>query len=531
MSSERLSSYLGLNIGWLLDTQAAARSGHEYLIWEPRQSERRTYTYAEWASLTKRMASVLRSRGVRAGDRVLIHMDNCPEMLLGWFACGRIGAVAVTTNTRSATAELSYYAEHAGITGVLTSTRYLAQIREACASAKWLLCAQDEDGGGNGDLPDSIISLRAAMAGAIEDTVPEPVGSNSPLFVQYTSGTTARPKGVVWTHANALWGAEVAARHESLQADDTHLVTLPLFHVNALVYSMLATMWAGGRAVLTPSFSASRFWELSLRHRCTWASMIPFSVKAMLAHEVPDHYYRLWGFARCDPAIDSHFGVKTIGWWGMTETISHGVIGDALHDNEPLSIGRPAVEYSLAIEHPDGGRNRIDEPGELLIRGTRGLSLFDGYLNDPVATEQAFDADGWFRTGDLVRVSEQGYVFFLDRAKDMLKVGGENVAASEIEALVLAVAGVSEVAAVAKLDPALDEVPVLFVVSTKPQDETEEDALCARIAQTCRENLAEFKVPRAIYVVADLPRSTLEKVAKAELREMLEKDEIKGYVV
>ena len=346
----------------------------------------------------------------------------------------------------------------------------------------------------------------------------------APCSVQYTSGTTSRPKAVLWTHANALWGARINAVHEDLRADDVHLVHLPLFHTNAQAYSVLATLWAGGTAVIQPRFSASRFWATSLKHRCTWTSVVPFCVKALMPLEVPQqHNYRLWGSAINEPPTDAHFGVKTMGWWGMTETITHGIVGSPHLPNRSMTIGRPAPEYEIAVVDDDSVHKRDArqvEPGGsgfLLIRGIRGLSLFQEYSGNPKATADSFDEDGWFRTGDRINVLDDGALQFGDRSKDMLKVGGENVAASEIERVVLQVPGVFECAVVARKHPMLDEVPVLFV---RPAEGAPAD-LADRVLAACAEQLASFKRPHELRMVSDFPRSTLEKIAKAQLRRLL----------
>ncbi len=122
----------------------------------------------------------------------------------------------------------------------------------------------------------------------------------APLSVQFTSGTTSRPKAVLWTHANGLWGAQVCAQHEDLRPDDIHQIQLPLFHTNAQAYSILATLWAGGTAVVVPRFSASRFWDIAVRNRCTWTSLVLFCIKALRDREVPpEHFFRLWGASVC----------------------------------------------------------------------------------------------------------------------------------------------------------------------------------------------------------------------------------------
>jgi len=196
------------------------------------------------------------------------------------------------------------------------------------------------------------------------------------------------------------------------------------------------------------------------------------------------------------------------------------VVGSPHHPDAPMAMGRPSPAYDIHILNAEGRPVKPGETGDLLVGGRRGLSLFLEYAFDPAATAAAFTPDGLFITGDRVRLGEDGFLYFSDRSKDMLKVGGENVAASEIERVIAMVAGVSEVAVVAKRHPMLDEAPVAFVI---PHDGAR-DGLVEAILAACRESLATFKQPHEVRLVDALPRSTLEKVAKAELRAMLRED-------
>jgi crotonobetaine/carnitine-CoA ligase len=284
---------------------------------------------------------------------------------------------------------------------------------------------------------------------------------------------------------------------------------------------MLASLWVGSTCVIQPRFSASRFWSVALEHGCTWTSTIPFCMKALLEHEIPKrHKFRLWGTAVCEPPAFSAFRIKIIGWWGMTETITHGIVGEVDQPNTPMSIGRAAPEYSLRIIDDDGAPTSVGGTGNLLIKGVPGLSLFQEYLHNEKATRESFDEHGYFITGDRVTLLENGFIKFADRAKDMLKVGGENVAASEIEQVIALVPGVREAAVVAKRHPMLDEVPVAFIIPQAGVARAAVD-LHDTIMAACRNSLADFKLPRELRFVDEMPRSTLEKVAKAELRKML----------
>jgi crotonobetaine/carnitine-CoA ligase len=505
----------GRTISWLLDMRAEQTPDRRFFTWEPFAGASQAFSYAEFSRAVARVAGGLRRRGVLPGDKILIHLDNCPELLLTWFACLRLGAVAVFANTRSAPDELRYCAEHSGAIAAVTQPAYAASVAAALPAARAMLVTSDDSSdirsidNGREHSFDALLSAEEIRA--------EPCAALAAAYVLYTSGTTGRPKGVVWTHANAMWAAKVNAAHEGLTASDIHLICLPLFHINAQAYGVLASLWAGSSFVLQPRFSASRFWEVSVRNRCTWASQIYFGLRALATKEVPaDHCYRLWGTGVCGHPLATKFGVPTIGWWGMTETISHPIVGELQIPNRPGTIGHAAAEYEVAVVDENGCPVEPGGTGQLLVRGTPGVSLFAGYLHDDAATESAYDSEGWFQSGDRVTVHADGALTFADRAKDMLKIGAENVAASEIERVVSAVPGVREVAVVGAPDSMLEEVPIAFVVAAAVHPDLE-----MTIMDACRKNLADFKVPRAIRIVSDLPRSTLEKVAKHKLRELL----------
>jgi crotonobetaine/carnitine-CoA ligase len=507
-----------MSVWELVRLREATRGRRAALVWHPYDADGATWSYAELTRDAAAVAAGLRGRGVTAGDRVLIHLDNCPEFVIAWLACSAIGAVAVTTNTRSASDEVRYFADHCGAIGAITQPRLADLVAASATGLSWIV-STDDDGGvpaGSGRAPDASSSFDSLRADPdeLEPVAPDPL---APMSMQYTSGTTSRPKGVLWTHANALWAARANAAHEALRPDDCHLVHMPLFHANALGYSVLASLWVGARFVLVPKWSTSRFWDTSLRYGCTWLSMSGPSLNTVAAGPPAEGSpYRMFGGPVCDMPHDALYGVKTIGWWGMTETISHPIVGDPYVPNRPMSMGRPAPEYRVAVVRDDGVTPVApEETGELLVRGRRGLSLFAEYLDDPAKTAESFDERGWFRTGDLVVPHADGHLSFADRAKDMLRVGAENVAASEIERVIMGVSGVAEAAAVARRDDRLDEVPVAFVVAPDPAP-----GLADEIAAKCKEMLADFKVPRAVYIVCDLPRSTLSKVNKVELRKV-----------
>jgi crotonobetaine/carnitine-CoA ligase len=512
--------FAGLDVPWLLRMRAESRTNHPFLIWAPFEGAAKSWSYGEFHEQVGRLSAGLVRRGIKPGEYLLIHLDNCIEAMLAWFACVELGAIAVTTNTRSAAAEMEYFADHCGAVAAITQPAYAELVSAHCRDLRWIAVISHDAGSTpaqGAPRGDSFESLFADSA----DRPRRAIDPFAPCSVQYTSGTTSRPKAVLWTHANALWGARINAAHEDLHASDVHQTYLPLFHTNALAYSMLATLWVGASCVIQPRFSAGRFWNVALEHGCTWTSTIPFCMKALLEHEIPkNHKFRLWGTAVSEPPPFTAFGIKMIGWWGMTETITHGIIGEVDQPNTPMSIGRAAPEYQIRIVEDDGAPTQVGGTGNLLIKGIPGLSLFSEYLHNEKATRESYDEHGYFITGDRVTMLENGFIRFGDRTKDMLKVGGENVAASEIEQVIAVVPGVREAAVVAKKHPMLDEVPVVFIIPAAGVAGAPAD-LHDTVMNACRKSLADFKVPREIHFVDDMPRSTLEKVAKAELRKML----------
>jgi carnitine-CoA ligase len=493
--------YAGLDIATVLRARARQRGSHPFLVWAPFEGPGRTWTYAQFEHDVARLAGGLAARGVVARDRVLVHMDNCPEFLLAWFACAHLGAVCVNTNSASAAAEVGYFARLTGAVGAVTQPQFESLFASHCPQLGWLAVTG----------PD-FERMRA------EPLTARPPDATAPATILFTSGTTSRPKGVLWTHANALWGGQVGALQLGLRAGDVYQVFLPLCHVVGLSWSVLAAFWAGATVLLQPKFSKSRLWTAALEHKATVASHVQFTTGVMAQLPVPaDHSFRLWGTSAFIPEQEAHFRARMIGWWGMTEVITQGIVGDLHAPQRPRSIGRPSTGIEVRIAGEDGQPVEPGGTGDLLVKGVRGVSLFAGYFEDPKATQDAFDSAGYFRTGDRVTLHDDGCIQFADRTKDMIKVGGEGVSGAEIERTVQMVPGVKEAAVVAKPDPVYGEVAVAFIVL---EDDAPADT-AGRVTAHCRATLAKFKVPREVIVTESIRSGTLGKISKAELRKRL----------
>jgi crotonobetaine/carnitine-CoA ligase len=240
---------------------------------------------------------------------------------------------------------------------------------------------------------------------------------------------------------------------------------------------------------------------------------------ALQSQTVPErHFYRQWTVGRGDRKSQSFNRIPAfVPSWGMTELVAPGICGDPNVTPAEGALGRPSLAHEVRIRDPEGKPVRVGETGELTIKGIRGLSIFQEYDGDPAATAAAFDADGFFRTGDRVTLLDEGWIKFSDRASDVLKVGGEGVSPSEIEAVIRGVPGVRDVAVVGAPNDTYGQVPVAFVeAEAEPGRNLEGDILAS-----CRASLAKFKVPQRVVILAELPRVGNAKIARPKLRQML----------
>lgn len=512
-ANRSLDPFAGRNLRWLLERRAEASGDREALVWRDFAGGNERWTYRTLLDAVDRVAGGLAGRGIGSGDRVALCLGNCPEFIFAWFALASLGAVTVAINNRSTEAEIAAFLRRVDARLVIADLPLRERVEAAAASLHiaTLVVERGEGSGGGAPADRSFSRLRAADPPASWPRVP----CEAAAMIQFTSGTSSEPKGVIWTQGNLLWAGKVSAAHEHLVADDRHLVMLPLFHANAQSYSVLAALWVGAAVILLPRFSTSRFWPLSMEERATWCSITGFGIKALLGQPVPaGHTYRCFGSGAVNGAWRRHVGVPNMAWWGMTETVTHGIVSDPVLPCPDGTMGYPAPEYELRIVG-DGDGEPIAGFGDglLEVSGVRGRSMALGYLDDAEATAAAWRADGWFRTGDRVRRNLDGTLSFVDREKDVIRVGGENVAAQEVERVIARVPAVGEVAVVALPHDMLQEVPAAFVVAGYATD-----TLLADIRRACDEALADFKRPRAVFVVDALPKGLLDKVLKKDLR-------------
>ena len=494
-----------------LDERARLHPDKSWLIFQPVDGEPLTLSYAEFAAQVNRTANALLSLDVRPGDKLLLVLANCPEFLSLWFAAARIGAVIVPVNPLSSDDELQYLASHSE--AVLAVARAADAVRgRRLGLRRVLVCDADADD------PDSLSALVQRASADV------PTGhrarSDDDVAILYTSGTTSRPKGCLIAHANYVHVGEAVAQHAGIGPDDRNLVVLPYFHGNAQYYSTMSALVAGASLVVTDRFSASRFWTIAARHRATIASLFAAPIRMLLAQPeapLPAHRPRLAVFAQnvARGQLDEwerRFGVSLLQIYGMTEQLGWPLANPLHGRRDNMTIGRPTLPFPCRIVDESGADVPRGTPGQLIVHGLPGVSLMRGYYKNPQATAEAV-RDGWLWTGDNVRERDDGRFEFVDRAKDMIKRAGENVAASEVEAVLKDHPAVFDAAVIGVPDPMRDEAIKAYVVLREGRAATAEE-----LVAWCAARLATFRVPQLVELRSELPRTSVGKIQKHLLR-------------
>ena len=507
----------------LLAARARSTPGAPFVLFDDLQGQVTTRTYHEFDRETNRVAHLLDRLGVRRGDTVTLLLANCLGFLALWFGAAKLGAVIVPVNTASSASELEYLVAHSESRLIFTQADCLdlaRQVRGRCPRVDELLVC----GAG---APSPAVDFGRLVAHCPES--PPEAPSPSPTdeaAILYTSGTTARPKGVLVTHANYLCAGETVARAVRLTPEDRQLVVMPLFHGNAQYYSTMSALVAGASVALMARFSASRYFDRAIAHRCTVSSLFAAPIRMLLAQpRRPEHAQndlRAVIFAQSvTPAQlaewDERFRAPLMQLWGMTETMGPPIINPFDGERRNMSMGLPAPGYTSRLVDEGGCEVTRGEIGQVVVRGEPGLSLMKGYYKNPEATAETLRA-GWLWSGDNARQDEDGYFHFVDRAKDMIKRSGENVAASEVEAVIHEHPRVFDCAVIGVPDEMRDEAILAVVVPRTGDDGTLAELTEDEVIGWCRDRLAGFRVPQLVRFRKELPRTSVGKIRKHVLR-------------
>jgi fatty-acyl-CoA synthase len=515
-----------MNIPFILEKALSLNADKEAVV----NGDKR-FTYGAFAERVYRLSHFLHSEGVGKQDCVAILHQNSHEFLEAYFATALLGAVLNPLNFRLSPKELAFILKDSGASVLIASERY-AQSVDFLMGKEKTVSQVVWTGPGRISSAFNAVHYEEALKGAKAVAPPDPrISDNDLAHLYYTSGTTGRPKGVMLSHKNVCAHALATIAELKLDDCDTWIHVAPLFHL-ADAWATFAITWVGGRHVMVGDFDPSPILSTMAREGVTITNMIPMMLNALVntqgveTHDFSSLRVVLSGGAPIAPEVTRRvmqtFKCDYIQTYGMTETSPYLTLSILKEHLTHLpaeeqfvfkaKTGRPFMGVLLRVVREDGTEVRPDnkEVGEIIVKGD---SVTKGYWNQPEETEKAIQ-DGWLFTGDMAVVDAEGYVNIVDRKKDMIITGGENIYSVEVENVLYAHSCVFEAAVIGVPDPKWGEAVKAVIVLKPGQTVTEEE-----IIQYCKENIARYKAPKSVDFVSELPKTGSGKIFKKGLRE------------
>jgi crotonobetaine/carnitine-CoA ligase len=521
-------------VRWLVDFVSKKQADKEFIVFEDRVGNVKTYTYREFNEQMNRYANVLLGLGVKKGDKVTVHLLNSPEYLFSWFAIAKIGAVMIPTNILCAAFEMEYFLNFSESTIIITEPNYVQMFNSLlskCPTVKNVLLCRTSPAYPNAQIFPNTLIMSDLTKEAATDVPEVKIDPEDDLMMLFTSGTTARPKAVQLTHANAIFAGLFGAQWWKITEKDRNMLVLPLFHVNGQFITAMPTLTAGGTLIMTEQFSASRYMEQVRRHRVTIGSLVAATANMIMnqpRHELDGkNDLRIMCYAIAIPEekwieFETRFNVKLCDLWGLTETLGATTMNPIDGELKRNCIGMSRIGNEVKIVDENGNDVLQGTIGEIVVKGVPGRTLMKGYYKNPEATAQTM-RDGWLYTGDNGYIDEDGYIHFMDRKKDMIKRGGENVAAIEVEYVISLHPKVQECAVIGVPDPVRDEAIKALIILKPGEKATDKE-----IINFCAERVAKFKVPSFVEFRDSFPKTSIGKVQKNLLKKEEEEKRKKG---
>jgi long-chain acyl-CoA synthetase len=467
-------------------------------------------TYAELDRQSDTLAAALQLRGIEPGDAVALQLPNVPEFLVAYFGILKAGAVAVPLNVLLKERELDFHLRDSQASVLVT----WAGLDRAALGLPTFVAGGEADN----DAEPFDTLLTAPVPG---ETPLVPRRPDDTAVVIYTSGTTGKPKGAELTHFQLYMNCDIPARQVDFTGEEVVIAALPLFHVFGLSSILHPVVRFGASLTLIPRFDAETVLTAIERDRATFFDGVPTMFIALLANPLLDQYdlsslrVAISGGASIAAEVldewERRVGVTILEGYGLSETGSTATVNRSAADRRVYSVGKPV--WGVELEIWDDAGTRLppghDHVGEIVVRG---FNVMKGYLNDPAATADVF-AGGWLHTGDLGYVDEDGFVFIVDRKKELIIRGGYNVYPREVEEVLYSHPAVAEAAVVGVADPRLGE-EVKAVVALRSGEDVSPDAIVA----FAKERLAAYKYPRLVDICDELPKGPSGKILKTELK-------------
>jgi len=494
----------------LLSTRVSQSPDKPFIFSE---TDGRSYTYRQFAEAVNRLAALLSEQGIRKGDAVSLLLPNSVEYVIAYFSCWQLGALAGPINSLLKEHEMTYVICDSEAKALLVHTEFhpiIEKIRSQLTSVKTVITFDNESE-----------ATKSVTGKQLESSS---ITSDDEAIIIYTSGTTGRPKGCLLTHGNIVSNARQISEWLAFGPTDRLLTIMPLFHMNAVSVTTMSALYAGGSTVVSPKFSASRFWKIISDYEITSFGSVATMLSMLLStypNGVPEGLKTdQLRFAMCGSApvpgevikrFEETFGCLVIEGYGLSESTCRSTFNPPDLRRRFGSCGLP-IGNEMRVVDEDDSEVKDGTLGEIVLRGE---NILKGYYKNPAATAAAF-RNGWFHTGDIGYRDGDGFYYVVDRKSDMIIRGGENIYPREIDEVLYQHPAVAAAAAVGIPDELYGEEVTAFVVLKESESVTEKELI-----NFCRERLADYKCPKTVRLVEEIPKGPTGKLLKRELAKLV----------
>src|SRR5205807_1859097 len=502
------------NIYDLLQQRVAAATQKPFLFSE---ADGRQFAYAEFQAAVDRAAAMLASHDISKGDVVSLLIPNSAGYIIAYFACWKLGALAGPVNSLLKEHEIEFVMNNSETKAILVNAEFRDRIENIGGDLPRLRSVITFD-----DEAEACAGYARLRGAGSEETksTPEACAPSDDAIIIYTSGTTGKPKGCLLTHGNIIANARQISEWLQFTSNDRLLTIMPLFHMNAVSVTTMSALYAGGSTVVSPKFSASKFWNIVSDYQITSFGSVATMLSILLnnyPNGVPEGLKTdQLKFAMCGSApvpaevmkkFEETFNCPVIEGYGLSESTCRSTFNPPNDRRRAGSCGLPIGNEMKVVDDDD---NEVDdgELGEIVLRGE---NILKGYFKNPEATELAF-RNGWFHTGDIGYRDQDGFFYIVDRKSDMIIRGGENIYPREIDEVLYQHPAVAAAATIGVPDPLYGEEVAAFIVLRDGMKVSEEELI-----SHCQAELADYKCPKRIRILSEIPKGPTGKLLKREL--------------